>query len=375
MHQNEKDSLTALLNQTRDIFQNMSRSIHWSAADSELLDDLANGKDLKADISNRIAKISRSRISDGMVPSFLLYKAWQRTKAVYAFNRELIRDMMQTEDTSLYVSLLERLPFRDMLFYFPEGMFPKLKDEETAGIFVHIEKHPELLCAFFHFYDRKQDDPSQIYPGLISELTITNGMKVSQIFETPQFLEWLSTYKLIAAYDHHLNEQETEERILAEKKALNATINLLYYLSSKDADIKPIKRHKKSQKPSSKMKDNNPAINLHEVGYTYAEIVYRTLSLSNDNDEQDVAPDDHNEDKSNSVQAKKHGKKKRPHVRKAHFQYYWTGEGRTTPILRWKSDLFIGANRDDQATIVYDVKKESLKGKRNPNTSKKKREK
>lgn len=107
----------------------------------------------------------------------------------------------------------------------------------------------------------------------------------------------------------------------------------------------------------------------------YAEIVYRKLQIGKSPIEQDTDSAESSDDKNNEDVADsntKRGKKRRPHVRRAHFQHYWTGEGRTIPVLRWKSDLFVGANRDDQAVVVYEVK-ESMKGKRNPNTSKKKR--
>jgi hypothetical protein len=203
-------------------------------------------------------------------------------------------------------------------------------------------------------------------------------MKVSQVFETPQYLEWLSTYKRTVLIDRNLNDKEAEECILAERKALNLAINLMYYLSSEEPDIKQIKRRKKPQKPSTNWKeDTDPAVKLHEVGTKYAEIVYRRLNMNKGSMEEDSGTNENDDEEGNegdTTRTIKHGKKRRPHVRRAHFQHYWTGEGHTIPVLRWKSDLFVGANRDDQAVVVYEAK-DSMKGKRNPNTSKKKRSK
>ena len=132
------------------------------------------------------------------------------------------------------------------------------------------------------------------------------------------------------AFNPLISEQKLEETILSEKKALNTVINCLYYLSAENADIKEIKNGKKLKKASSSPNgDNMPAIKL---------------------------------------------KKRRPHARRAHWQHYWIGKGRTELVLRWKDDSFVGTNRDDQAVIVYDMA-DSLKGKLNPNTSKKKRKK
>ena len=379
MNQKERDSLTTLLHQNNDIYQELSRKIHWTASDSECLDNLINSNDQIKSIADRISRATGSRAFIMYLPSFLSYKAWQRTKAVYSFNREFIEAMSQTDDTVILISLLERLPFKDMLFFFPEGTLPKIKDEETAGMYVHIESHGELLWINFHFLDRNCNQGSLIYPGITFSFPITNEMKVSQVFKTPQYLEWLSTYKQTVYIDRHMNDKEADECIQCEKKALNTAINLMYYLSSEEPDIKQIKRRKKPQRTSSILKDSNePAIKLHEVGNTYAELVYRKLKMYTPSVEADTDLAENDEDESNdsiTIQTAKPRKKRRPHVRRAHFQHYWTGEGRTTPILRWKSDLFVGANRDDQAVIVYTVEKESVKGKRNPNTSKKKRNK
>ena len=376
MNNKDRSSLTDLLHQINDRFQDMSRKIHWTADDSACLDNLIESKEQINNITDKIAKATGTRAFTMFVPSFLAYKGWQRTKAVYSFDREFVNAMSYTDDTTILISLLERLPFKDMLFFFPEGTLPKIKNEETAGMYVHIESHPKMLWINFNYLDRKQENGQQIYPGISFAFSITNGMKVSQVFETPQYLEWLSTYKRTVLVDRQWNEQEAEECLLAEKKALNLAINLMYYLSSEEPDIKQIKRRKKSTKPSVIPKeDTDPAINLLEVGTKYAEIVYKKINMNKGPAEGDSALDENDEIESNeddAVQTVKRGKKRRPHVRRAHFQHYWTGEGRAIPVLRWKSDLFVGMNRDDQSIVVYEAK-ESLKGKRNPNTSKKKR--
>ena len=66
MNNNNRDSLIALLTQTQNVYQAISRKIRWSAADTE------------------------------------------------------------------------RLPFKDMLFFFPEEGLPLLNDERILGMYVHI---------------------------------------------------------------------------------------------------------------------------------------------------------------------------------------------------------------------------------------------
>lgn len=373
MNNNNRESLIALLTQTQNVYQDISRKIRWSAADTEHLDDLMHAKELPKEIGRRLLSASGSGALTEYVPSFLAYKAWQRTKAVYSFKQELVEAMSQTADSSIYVSLLERLPFKDMLFFFPEEGLPLLNDERIRGMYVHIESHPENFWIVINTLDHAPQYGSKVLPGVSMGFPITNGMKISEVFESPQFLEWLSAYKRTLLYFNQLDEHRIEDLISAEKQALNTAINLLYYLSAKNADIRTVKRSKKPHKPSpSQNNDPVPAVKQFDVGSEYAEIVYRHLSDNVDTDEDD---DDDIPEEFTAARAKKAGKKRRPHARRAHWQHYWTGEGRKNLELRWKSDLFVGASRDDQATVVYEVSKEPLKGKRNPNTRKKKRNK
>ena len=46
MNNNNRDSLIALLTQTQNVYQDISREIRWSAADTERLDDLMHSKEL-----------------------------------------------------------------------------------------------------------------------------------------------------------------------------------------------------------------------------------------------------------------------------------------------------------------------------------------
>ena len=86
MNNNNRESLIALLTQTQNVYQDISRKIRWSAADTEHLDDLMHAKELPKEIGRRLLSASDSGALTEYVPSFLAYTVWQRTKAVYSFN-------------------------------------------------------------------------------------------------------------------------------------------------------------------------------------------------------------------------------------------------------------------------------------------------
>ncbi|MBQ6482342.1 MAG: hypothetical protein IJI45_14605 [Anaerolineaceae bacterium] len=168
MNLKDRESLTILLNQSKEIYQGTSRLVQWTVEDSEHLDDIMNSKEFQKDIGNRIARLTGSRTQTGVVPLLLILKAWQRTKAVYSFSRELVDDISRTDDTSLYISLLERLPFKDMLYFFPEEVFPMF-EEEIAGMYVHLERHPGQVWVFFYCINRNRSVISRLLPGVAIE--------------------------------------------------------------------------------------------------------------------------------------------------------------------------------------------------------------
>ncbi len=363
----ERDSLTTLLHQEKERFQDISGKIRWTVADTECLDDLTHGRELFKDVERRIIRAGGAKVLFQTIPALLAYKAWQRTKVVYSFNREFLYEMSQTADTKLYTSLLERLPFRDMLFYFPKGTFPVYQNEDVAGMYVHVEKHPESLWVAVNYITRANERGEKFYPDCNIRFPIADNTSISQVFETPQFQEWVARSKQMMVFNHNLTENAVEESLTVQKKALNTAIHLMYYLASKDADIKPIKKAKKPNKTSAKTKILDiPASVIHEVGGKFEEIVYRRLRENNAN----IENDEKESDEAVANRTINQVKKKRPHVRRAHWQHYHTGKGRTNVEVRWKLDLFVGAKQDNQPIVVYE--KDSSKGKRNPNTSKKK---
>lgn len=52
------------------------------------------------------------------------------------------------------------------------------------------------------------------------------------------------------------------------------------------------------------------------------------------------------------------GSRKRPHIRRAHWHLYWTGQGRTVPRVKWISPMFINADHADAHTTTIRPVKE-----------------
>lgn len=383
MDRRTEELLNTVIDEESLMCRELASYIRWNAEDEARLDSIYADAKFLAELDERARKYNpradRVTVTSSML-TLIKLKAWQRTKAVYYFTPELMEDLSKTDDAVIYTDLFSRLPYQDLLLFFPENGFNDISytGASLIGAYVHIEKAPETgtkrVGLHRLYYDFESNETEQ---GKGDLFDLENGKKISEIRE--HYAEEMT--KMVGSIDIPLTTYTNKEvmasdlvrTIMGENTPITSIIvNCLYYLASKNADIKDIKNHKPKTKP--KVKPASASAVKHEVGTEYARIVHRSMQTYN---AEDTAPDD----METEAAAHRSGTKKRPHARRAHWHHYWTGEGRTNLEVRWISDLFVGVNRDQQAVVVYsasETKKEKTpekkvsSGVRNPNTSRKK---
>ena len=50
------------------------------------------------------------------------------------------------------------------------------------------------------------------------------------------------------------------------------------------------------------------------------------------------------------------GASKRPHMRRAHWHLYWSGEGRKVPRVKWISPIFVHGEGHEPPTVIHPVR-------------------
>lgn len=120
-------------------------------------------------------------------------------------------------------------------------------------------------------------------------------------------------------------------------------LNLVMYLTSEKSDIEPNIEQKTITKRSKQVRNTYREIRKWDVGYRFGT-AFRKQKESNRNSV--------NHDSVN-------GASKRPHIRRAHWHHFWTGE-RNSPdrklVIKWLSPIAINAQNDtDLPAVIHDV--------------------
>ena len=116
-------------------------------------------------------------------------------------------------------------------------------------------------------------------------------------------------------------------------------LRIILYLSSSKPDIEK-RQFCEGSKRSKKASQQDPVIEW-DVGLRYTVEKRRDHVQSRNLQNNDV---------------EKGHKRPRPHIRKAHWHLYWTGEGKQTPRVRWVQPMFINTGKAESIPVV--VRKE-----------------
>lgn len=232
----------------------------------------------------------------------LAFHAWNKNKQVYTFSRKFLKDLLMMEDSPIYIS---NLPY--------EGFYLDLKEHfpQTPGAFIFYKKYrrPYLSIVLF-------DSKREIY--FFSMYLDKENVKISDI---------------------------TFEGYKAIKKCFQSIMQILNYLSSSKPDIMPVKKNelKKDRRPVLPQKE----ITEWAVGTRYVR-EYAKKAPKNPSPKTSA---ESNEETVTALKKLRHSP--RAHVRKAHWQVYWTGPGRKVAVTRWVKPIFV--NTGNTGLVVHEI--------------------
>lgn len=129
-------------------------------------------------------------------------------------------------------------------------------------------------------------------------------------------------------------------------------IQFLMYISSEKPDIE-LSKETKRQKNRLKRLNKEESFNEPEkwnVGARYGEKI-RLYKKQYDDISDDTEKIEHG-----------HHRPPRPHFRRAHWQYYWTGEGRAIQKHVWVAPTFVNGSNDEIPITIIDVTDKETKG-------------
>lgn len=271
---------------------------------------------------------SIDEIEARLVEGYVLSK-WYAEKIVYDFDKNFVQQLINTEDSPIYTDILKRLPFSTYMVELPAGL------DSYMGMIVrfeYIEKTDEVLLVSCLL--GKHEAHEICYNE--SFLSFKNG---------ENFAQSLSDF----AKEQGLPPEFIEKNV----KELKFAVYSAYYLASKNAVIHDVTPPRPKRPHGKKVKGEKkpPNVRTYEAGYRLAESFEAQMR------KQDTAV------KVLDTPAGTGGTKT-PHMRRAHWHHYWTGEGRTTREVRWIEPVFVG-NTNKAVPVVRKVAGRCAEGEQN----------
>lgn len=269
---------------------------------------------------------------------FYIAHFWRFAKTIYDFAPNFLSILEQTEDAPIYADVLKRMPYRDFVIPLPTGL-------NYDGMFVHVEFDESygngdtdtlfLLCPF-----KSASKADDISFKVEMQWCLSGKMFLKSFHDTRTALlesdkngegkagsiTVHSSPKRFADIDDVVIQADRSQMA----RCIRIAVSACYYLASKNAEIKEV-RIPKSERPvfhsSHGGKPKQIAVKAYQVGYTLGKSFEQQLEAQSTASRQTTGPTG--------------GYTVRPHVRRAHWHHYWTGEGRTTLEVRWIEPMLV----------------------------------
>lgn len=275
---------------------------------------------------------------------------WNRYKQIYRINENIDKNFVYNENFKLHFDIFNKLPF--------DSIFIEYSEKEKQGI-TGIGNNIGTFVTFIHninctyndgevykpnirkiaFYDlvRGYDNIPRLGPYGLRE-DETNNKNIDEI---------VSTY-LIPKY-HKLQGRILKAYIERRKHILLYLINAILYICSDDITTDLNNQANEVKRNMSKIK--NKKITISEIGFEEKDLI-----IINDKDRNKYSNINKqnksiNESSSDEITI---FKQKRPHWRRAHWHYYWCGEGRKELRLKFILPILVNGENVDKkiSTIV-----------------------
>lgn len=284
---------------------------------------------------------------DAFVYSFIV-EGWSYTKQVFQPDADFSDALFKTNHFSLSKYDIEHLKTNTFFIDFAEsdafhpiyGAFVHVVPfEDSVGIIVYLLSND--LVVFSHYMYLTYDENMQLAKAIQSLIAEDD----SHFFAGNETnAHQLETHRFNVTDQGVIDEELASIEIKYTRKEMSLFIlQLLGYMTSEEPDIEESKLSKSAHKPiKGKPKNKFSEIQSFDVGVRYGTTIRAFLK-------QKAAESEESDTEENKGKGRK---SPIPHFRSAHWQVFWTGEGRKIPIKKWIQPTFVGFKKQNQTDVV-----------------------
>lgn len=285
-----------------------------------------------------------------MVMMGILGERWNRYKQVYRIDPDFLAELCDTDNV--------KIPLR----VFTEQPYP--------CFYVDLS-NTDVFAPFIGFFVNISIDPVLGLPNLsllrvakqegVDEEVMYSAYFLAKDFIAYQMVE-IEKGEVFIHVDRSQIATDTERTVNVVAAAQGAlpfiedvqtftlfVFQLLQFLGSEKPDI-VVRQEISNQKKEKKEKKEaaSKRVQEAEVGFRYGAAIrsYRKRYITS-NDERPVSKNQSGND------TRKH---RAAHIRRAHWQVYWTGKGRKIPVTRWVAPFMAGGKKNHVDVTIHNVK-------------------
>jgi len=252
---------------------------------------------------------------------------WRLHKAVYRFDPDLTAELaaQDTRPDNIPAALLTRMPFPCVFIEHPPGV------PDCEGVFYFLEwdhRYPEAMelrahylfpdHSVVHLFYQYADD----HDG-ISALVQKNNEEIYRKYVSGSDMPQTSLTRWDACMENAARH-----------------LSLLVYLCSDEPDIS---RTSDVPRPRGRGRIRTPKLpDIIDVGAYIGSVIRKSRALQ--------------KEPAASSSSDEPGAARRPHMRRAHWHLYWTGEGRAVPRVKWLSPIFVHGDGQTPPVVIHPVK-------------------
>lgn len=299
---------------------------------------------------------------------------WNQYKIIYTLDPDLADALLKTKKLHFTKEIFSQIPYKG--FYINLSLLPEYQAEGCLVIVSKNRNSSNMILLDIQLVGAKDfEEGDGTYEllvfasingrdGIRNNRTVTEGIFFDDkdgifMIDTDEFIErkvkgkQALLKKTRAGYS--INQENPYLFLPIRKRMLSLSLlvlQFLMYISSDKPDVE-LSRETKRQKNRLQRLNKQSSFNEPEkwnVGVRYGEKIRLYKKQYED------IPDD-----TERVE-RGHHKPPRPHLRRAHWQYYWTGEGRKIQKHVWVEPTLVNSSNDNVPITLIDVTNKETKG-------------
>ena len=269
--------------------------------------------------------------------------AWRKTKRIYSFDSDLAAEVVSTDgDLVIPVEILHTMPAP--CIYIQTDVIPG-----ADGFFATVEYDVETRGEELRLYmlDNDGDLENACIIHLEQGKTLQQG--IDQAVKTMR--KNISNHEILRVFGGQLPPTVVSKIENTRWLSVKA-VQLLLYVCAENADIAENPEQARVYQKRQSIGDFPREIRKWDVGERIGEQIRVIRQQKRDiaKDDAAIAKDDTVDVADNTSSPRRY--KNRPHVRRAHWHHYWTGEGRTKLVLKWVSTIFVNPEDGEADTTI-----------------------